>query len=201
LHLVVPDSCYDVPLTNEQVSWHREGIQREFPMKTLRFEPNDVIISADVDEIINGNRIPELVDIVSSYGFARIGMRGFFYYINGFQVPEWSYAFAETYERYKQYESLTLTRWNINGITLKDAGSHFSYLGGNEKIKEKLKATAHVEYSGDDFLGTVDNKLESLNDLFDKKFNQQPITIIEIDELYPRTIRENISEWKEYIKK
>ena len=78
--------------------------------------------------------------------------------------------------------------------------AHFSYLGGVEAIREKIKAFSHDEYNNDKFLSD-ENLLTSIRagkDIFgrDLKFSK-----VEVDASFPAYIQQRIEELEELILK
>ena len=71
---------------------------------------------------------------------------------------------------------------NVYHPRLEDAGWHFSYMGGAERCVQKLGAYSHPEY---DRFGP--HQWKAIKDFFCIKCG-----LVEIDETFPKFIRENI---------
>jgi hypothetical protein len=61
-----------------------------------------------------------------------------------------------------------------------------------------MKNAAHIELNTPEFLDGVKQRFENLDDITGRQ-GKDLLEVIEIDELYPKTIRENISAWQKYI--
>ncbi len=78
---------------------------------------------------------------------------------------------------------------------IENAGWHFSYLGGVEAIKNKIRSYSHVEYNNQDILD--DEKIMTVinegNDLFGRGFH---FNYVAIDESFPDYILKNKERYK-----
>lgn len=189
--------------------WDKEVRQRDFATLNLDIKDDDIFIVTDVDEIINGENIKKIIDATKAHGIIRIGMRLFFYYIN-VQQPYYvcAHPYATTGKRYKENPSLSYLRtgpdrnsgeFHRNSIVVPDCGNHFAWLGGVEKVKQKFDNFCHTEYDTPAIRAGIEERFEKLGNIVGRT-DQPAFVIIDIDELYPRTIRENIQDWTKYIR-
>jgi beta-1,4-mannosyl-glycoprotein beta-1,4-N-acetylglucosaminyltransferase len=79
-----------------------------------------------------------------------------------------------------------------------DAGWHFNNILRPEEIALKLKTFAHSEFSDQKFSSTkvIEDKIEKKIDLFERGHQYLKV---EIDSTYPKQIRENKNQFKEFI--
>jgi hypothetical protein len=79
--------------------------------------------------------------------------------------------------------------------TIQHAGWHFSFLGNNDKAKQKLERFAHSETR---YLSNSDNiqKMLEKNIGFDENTKFEKVII---DEYFPKTIRKNLDRWNSLI--
>jgi beta-1,4-mannosyl-glycoprotein beta-1,4-N-acetylglucosaminyltransferase len=63
-----------------------------------------------------------------------------------------------------------------------DRGWHFSYLGGPEKIREKINAFSHQEMNIPKFTGNIDERVEKGIDLFDRNYKFERVDLKEMPE-------------------
>ena len=83
------------------------------------------------------------------------------------------------------------------GIRVEDGGWHFGYMGGHgekdikKRVQEKVVSAAHQEYNSKHVLNQVTDQIKDGKDIFgrDARFVR-----CEIDESYPRYIREHQKE-------
>lgn len=211
VHLLIDDeSGYrNCDMTDNRFS--RITVERNYPFFKLPIEDDDVFIVLDIDEILNGEKIPQIVEETRKWDFVRLDMRTFCYYINveskfntgGIttegNLAKWAYPYGATGRKCKEAGGdLTLLRVQSMGPILPNCGHHFTYLGGFDKIVDKMKNAAHTELNNPEFLEGVKQRFENLDDITGRQ-GKDLLEVIEIDELYPKTIRENISAWQKYI--
>jgi hypothetical protein len=189
--------------------WDKEVRQRDIAARPFYIENDDVLIVTDIDEIINGENIPRIVAETRRHGLVRLDMRLFFYYINvqqpGYICP---HPYAVTGRIYSENPSLSYLRtgpnrndgtFHANAYHLSNCGNHFGWLGGVEKVKEKFNNFCHTEYDTPEVRAGIEARFEKLDNIVGRT-DQPKFQIIDIDWLYPRTIRENLSAWNKYIR-
>lgn len=85
-----------------------------------------------------------------------------------------------------------LRRWK--GKVMPDAGWHFSYMGGVERIQAKIEAYSHQEFNIPDYASS-----ESLTAALEAGKNfiapNRPLRIVPIDDSYPVYLRENLARF------
>jgi len=189
--------------------WDREVRQRDIAARRFYIENDDIIIATDVDEIISGENIPRIVSATRQHGLVRLDMRLFFYYINVMQP--WyicSHPYAVTGRIYSENPSLSYLRtgpnrndgtFHSNAYHLSNCGNHFGWLGGVEKIKEKFNNFCHTEYDTPEIRAGIEDRFNTLGNIVGRT-DQPAFVVIDIDELYPKTIRDNLSNWTKYIR-
>jgi len=146
IHVVVED----MPAT--QNAWDREHFQRNALRRGLReASHDDIIIIADADEIVSQDSIDILRETT---GFTQINMPMYQYYMNLREQHGWNKVFAYTFDLQDEIPDFNWVRtaqaeafdkFAGRNRKLFNAGWHFTYLGGPEKIREKLQAFSHTE--------------------------------------------------------
>jgi hypothetical protein len=202
-----------------KTAYDREAVQRNYPLKVIPIANDDIVISTDIDEIINSEMIEQIVYETRSRDLVRLGMRLFYYYIDvvvdGYL---WKHPYACTGKVLKQSNDWwhptnlnNLIRQapgnNIDfnrafsfqtGYVLPNCGNHFTYMGGYENLLYKIQNYSHTDYNTPELMSGLKNRMENLEDIIGRT-DQPNKTVIDIDELHPKTIRENISEWQKYM--
>ena len=175
-------------LTNV-MAWKREFWSRlSLSNKIQDANPEDIIMLSDVDEIPNTLLFtPEglnfLKDNIEIHNVISLDLDNFHYNINGFLLEKdftrHSYMpFKITNKKFidKTNTPMTVLR-GISGKCIQDFGWHFSYFGGSEKIKNKLKAFSHTETATKEILNSIDSHVKNhtpflhdliLSDKYDK---------------------------------
>ena len=203
LYLIIDDEMiYKDCKKGDDGSFHsRADAERNYPLMTLPINDYDILIVVDCDEIINGENIPHIIEETRKHGIVRIGMRLFFYNINVLQNQiEWNHPYAIIGKIAKHGNLGTFRSWTgQQGFKMSNCGNHFAWLGGIEKIKEKMKSYSHTEFDTADINNSIQKRFENLEDIVGRSW-MPSLTIIDIDELYPKTIRENLIKWNKYIR-
>lgn len=94
-------------------------------------------------------------------------------------------------------QQVYLKGWNIKFI--EDGGWHFSYLGGIDKVIQKLESFAHTEYNKPEYKNPDKLKelIESGKDIFGRNFEYQ---FIPLDNTFPEFILQNKDKYAHLIK-
>jgi hypothetical protein len=188
--------------------WDKEERQRNLAMSYLEVADDDILIVTDVDEIINGENIEKIIAETRKHSIVRIGMRLFYYHINVIQPNfQWPHAYAATGRVCKE-STLSFLRtgsdrssgvFHTKFVYIPNCGNHFAWIGGTEKIKEKINNFAHEEFDTPEVQAGVEKRFKNLEDIVGRPW-MEALMIVDIDELHPKTIRENIPEWAKYIR-
>lgn len=169
--------------------WHRERFSRaclnlELP-KLLR--KDDVLLHGDLDEIPR----PELVrKHAGKKGVFVFEQRFHYYYLNCVD-PEYKW-FGTRMISARNLKPIQDLRQTPGGTVLLEGGWHLSYMGGKEKIREKLQAFAHQEYNQPEFtdLVKIEQRMNSATDLFERGFKWRYVSKEEALKDLPRLFTE-----------
>ncbi|MCX8489710.1 MAG: hypothetical protein ORN54_01435 [Cyclobacteriaceae bacterium] len=168
--------------------------------------PDDVIIFSDVDEIPKPKLLQEHKENV---GVTIFQQRIYHYFLNCIEVeranmeqPAWWYGSVMTqYKNFKNVKKLRVLR-EINKYkgnkVIKDAGWHFTSLGGVDKIIYKIESFGHDEFNKDEFKSP--KRIKELIENGKSVFGQDiQCRFKEIDDTFPEYIRNNKNKFAEYI--
>ena len=80
----------------------------------------------------------------------------------------------------------------------KNAGWHFNNILSPEEISLKLKTFAHSEFADEKFssVNIIEKKINNQIDLFERNHKYQKV---EVDETFPKYIRNNMKKFKKFI--
>jgi beta-1,4-mannosyl-glycoprotein beta-1,4-N-acetylglucosaminyltransferase len=131
-------------------SWQIEEGQRNFLSTFISAQDhNDYAIVCDVDEVWNPNFADFLRSETINLEVGKLELSFHYYYLNCVGVGQnnkiWTQAFFAKVSYIQANPNLSKIRVNLNIPSITNAGWHFSYLGGAEKISEKINAFAHQE--------------------------------------------------------
>lgn len=163
--VVVPETCPgDLPSQRE--AWSRAALNLLDPGM---FRESDTVLHGDVDEIPRSEVI-----LRNSWkkGIFVLQQRSYYYYLNCVD-PEYRWLGTRMCQvRYlKPFQDLRF--WG--GTILPDAGWHLSFMGGPEKIREKIEAFSCQEYNIPEFtdLEKIAERMRTPTDLFERGYRWQ----------------------------
>lgn len=180
--------------------WDYDNHQKEQIHRGLTdAQPDDWVVISDLDEIPDPKKLKQAMQTPGIHVFRQ---KLFYYYLNcwvkDYQEP------IEIYQGYKpwngsvllQMKDLRKVKTIKEGRNLRDrkppavnyieeGGWHFSYIGGVERVIQKIEAYAHDEVNFDKY--KVSEKMAELmnkgEDLFGRKIKTE---IVELDSTFPQ---------------
>lgn len=132
---------------NDEDTIHRvnEPIMRSFFTTLYDFDPEDIIISVDADEILYREEIQGVIDKVKTNNIVSLKMRQFFYkktYL--WEDIIWRSAIAC---KFKAINPAYPNNWRDTGVPTEDfVGCHFSWCMSTEAMIKKLYTYSHPCY-------------------------------------------------------
>lgn len=169
-------------------SWLLERAQREAILAGLSdAQPDDPILISDVDEF------PDLAtwDHLPG-GFSQ---KLYYWYMNVlWNDTPWRGTVAVPFELLSSPNVFRDIRYNLREC---GKGWHYSYLGGKEKIKEKIMAFAHQEHNTPEKLATIGDRMKVFSTPFCDS-DQRAIGIVPLDG--PEWLLRNRSRYEHLIK-
>ena len=137
----------------ESASWKLENEQRNALTAATAIAGNDdLVIISDLDEIPDPVLLQKIKIPVEP---AALSMLFHYYFLNCQNVGSerwWNGSIVVSGKQFKEITPQALRDNRNNYKRLKKAGWHFSYLGGVEKIKQKIRSFAHTEFNKEEFL-------------------------------------------------
>ncbi len=191
-----------------------EVYQRDSIMHALlnnELNDNDIILCSDLDEIPSSKIFNNLNILLEDQELLHCNQRWHIYYLNNYCKNDWFGTRVCKY-RYLKTQSIDLVRYPTEdrskqkGMILEDSGWHFSYLGGEEKVKEKLESIAYkgnkstwvLHFIDKIFKNRIKKRIENNEDIF---LTNREFSKVDIDENFPTYIIENKNKYKNMIKK
>lgn len=182
-------------------SLQREIRQRDSAFLGLygRADDNDLVLLSDVDEIPNPDMIKSLIGKDLNIPHYLI-MRWYMYWMNNKVSEPWVGTVAFNFKVLKG-KSLDLLRYsskdihNVPGEIVDQGGWHFSYLGGEKAIIEKLKAHPYQGKKAQIsmFLNKVGLKpfFKTIGNNEDILMQNRKFEIVPIDENFPNFLKKH----------
>lgn len=190
IHVVVEDRIQ----TNN--AWVRDSYQRNQIMRGLvNCQPNDLIIISDADEIIRPSSIPALREKLDNlpanepYRVIGCNQHMYRYFINRFDNRDfpWPGTIGLYFKELVKYspDFCRMQLCQSRRIPMLDnAGWHFTYMGGHDRVVTKITSWAHAEHDN------PTNKDPKHTDARARSF-----PLVKIDESYPKYIQDNIDKF------
>ena len=182
-------------------AWSFEHYQRNHILKGIKeAQDDDIIIIADVDEIPNPKTLNPILTHANTIKDLKViifNQYEFYYYLNNLRKNIWTGTKVCHKKLFEDYTPQQV-RCNVEGKNYKDAGWHFSYLGGKEAVKLKLQSFSHQEYNNEETFNKIENSLDKGVDMFER---QIPNKFIPISDIHPQYIIDNQDKYKHLIKK
>jgi beta-1,4-mannosyl-glycoprotein beta-1,4-N-acetylglucosaminyltransferase len=183
-------------LPNNGNAWENEKEQRNhilFALTQLGASDNDIVIISDADEIIRRSTIENYNPISSLTALKMDTYRYYFNCLEGKQNWDMSRVMNFSYLKDKTPDFVRNSGFER---VIHDAGWHFSYMGGYDKIIEKIESFSHTELNTEEFKSKIKYKQESCQSLFGDDFWQ----IVQIDNSFPIEVLKNIKAYQKHIK-
>ncbi len=178
------------------VSGDREHFQKNHIMKGLvGCKDSDIIIMEDLDEIVRPEMIPVIKDLLLNRGFPCVtcSQELHFWFLNVFvkQILEKQGHLGQSsvaclFSTLRRASPQAIRAYKRQFPQIPNAGWHFSYLGGRERILHKINSTFN---SSGDFIEAFNRRPEEILE------NTEDLVIMPIDESYPKFIRDHISKY------
>lgn len=180
-----------------QPDYGRDFYQKECVRRPLvNCQDDDIILISDADEIPNPELLKNINNLDLENNVYSLNQFTYYYYINCLKQKDWYGTKMGLYKNVKKY-SFNEIRGDQNlTTTLDNGGWHFSFMGGEEMVKNKL-----LSYSARDMVNkyVIDSVETNINNGIDPFFRSR-LEMVEIDDTYPTYILDNIDLYKHLIK-
>ena len=212
IHVVVDDT--PPGYTHDRDTFQKNAVGRGLAGCT----DEDIILFSDLDEIPNPEKVKEILadfDPTKIYHFAQ---RMFYCYLNMEEVSGSLLSYAGEFpgverkmwigskmcsyrllrEQNLQLGELRFPERKEIGIRVADGGWHFGYMGGHgeknakKRVAEKVRSAAHQELNKAEILSDVVDNIKDGKDIFGRNASFRRV---EIDETFPRYLREHVKDY------
>lgn len=207
-----PHKSNGMPLSKLSIDFQREVFQRDSIVNGLlgRAEPDDLILISDLDEIPNPDAVRKVVASFVPGNIYNFCQKWFMYYLNVRCEKEW---FGTRICNFSTLEgqSIDLMRYHLENRTeqpgpiVENGGWHFSFLGGEGRVREKLAAYSYQGRRSRLLLQLLDklfphrlrNKILRNRDIFSAG---RIFRVVPIDETFPRYLLDQREKFEEFIR-
>lgn len=201
-------------------TWHYDNHQKEGALKGItEAHPEDLILFSDLDEIPLPNKVLEVRDQTGIRVFEQFISYYFLNYVCTYINDNGGKAIAQKnrdgFARWRgsvmMEKKLITTLKDMRNFrdtegphikVIPDAGWHFSYMGGLDKIIHKIDNWAHAEYNTEEFKSkrAVLNNIISGKDLFNDGMQFKIFDIHASKLPFPESIKSDVTRWKSFVK-
>jgi beta-1,4-mannosyl-glycoprotein beta-1,4-N-acetylglucosaminyltransferase len=195
---------------SNQMGFGRDFFQKECVKLGMKnAQDNDILISSDIDEIPNPEYISRLEEFFESDQLYTFNQTHYCYYLNMIHYSHidntrhnreintnWKGSRMGTWGLLKNYSLNELRAQDNNDII--DSGWHFSWMGGIDRVKNKLKSYSHQENNQTHIIDGVDQMLNTEDIIYD--FRGDKSIKVEIGHDHPEYLINNIDKYKHLIK-
>lgn len=218
IHVIVDD-------TPEGYTHDRDTFQKNAVGRGLKdAKDDDIIIFSDLDEIPDPEKIKSIIDNFDDTKIYHFAQRLFYCYLNMEEISGKLLSYAGDFDNVdkKQWIGSKMCRYSLikeqglmlgelrfperkkDGIRVDNGGWHFGYMGGHgqsdvrARVKEKVISAAHQEYNKAEILSDVSDRIKDGKDIFGR---DSEFRVAEIDDSYPRYLRDHLEEYDHLIYK
>jgi beta-1,4-mannosyl-glycoprotein beta-1,4-N-acetylglucosaminyltransferase len=139
----------------------RDYLQREFlKLGLIDCNEDDLIMVSDLDELSN----PESISYIRKNNITNkcLWQGCYYFHVNTLAHTNWYGAYVVSY---KDIDNVSLT--HIRGQKspkmegIRNGGWHFSFVGGVERVKDKIKSYSHQEFNNSFVLSQIESRMSS----------------------------------------
>ena len=184
-------------------TWSREIYSRNSPMLLSIFNDDDLILTSDLDEIPNPEVIEAKDEWLTDDTHFSFQQKRYVYYINNYETDMWFGTRAATY-KYMRNNTIDNIRENtereekLTGSIITNGGWHFTFCGGEEMVRTKIKSFSHTEHNTSAVMSNLKSRMENNKDPLLRDWYQYHT--VDIDDSFPTYIVENKDKLTKWIK-
>ena len=188
IFLKIHDELFTKGDTSKNVNvndWPNENLQRKYLYNEIKKFPNDSLVSiSDVDEIWDPSKLKQIIENVKKYKICGIEQYLFYYYLNCIKSQIWRGTYFILKGDCEYPDILQYIRNNRERlpIYITNGGWHFSWIGDENKIKEKFNCIAEHDlienYSNEKNINIC---VDEIKDLFGRTGYLGELKIIDIE--------------------
>lgn len=207
-----PHKSGGIPLSKLSLDFQREVYQRDSVINGLLgiAQPDDLIMISDLDELPNPAAVLQVIDSFIPGTIYNLCQKWYMYYFNVVCSNEWFGTRICDFATLKG-RSVDLMRYHLEnrseqpGPVVENGGWHFSFLGGQQRVREKLAAYSYQGRRSKFFLQFLDKvfpqriqrKIENNDDIFN---TGRQFRTVKLDHEFPSYLLANRQRFESLIK-
>jgi beta-1,4-mannosyl-glycoprotein beta-1,4-N-acetylglucosaminyltransferase len=199
INKVIYVEVHDLPDYSLNDIWKAENYQRNCIMRGLegKAQPGDKIFVSDCDELWD----TATADLyIERKDWITFNEHLFYYYVNCQQNCLWNGPIMAPYGSFDSPQTLrNAARSGLNSVF--PGGWHYSYMGGADRIKEKVEniAESHLIIDKIGSLNDIQKKMETATDLWNRPDNYAKKNFINI-QYKPKSLEKFLSIYPYFLK-
>lgn len=183
IHVIVDERHPEMEL------WTREHFQRACIARGLQgCQDNDLILISDLDEIPRSETVQSILPRFKNHWVFAFEMSIYFFQLNRQTLSgetwgggRWIGTVATPYRIFKRVGAQYLRNNKGRFTRILNAGWHFTWMGGKDKIREKMKSVVE---------GNPEQAKSMSEEELDRWINSHPV--VPIDASFPRYVQQNV---------
>jgi beta-1,4-mannosyl-glycoprotein beta-1,4-N-acetylglucosaminyltransferase len=192
-----------------QPHYGRDFYQKECIKRgMINAKDEDILIFSDIDEIPNPEIVLRLDEFYENDELYTFNQNMYCYYFNLLRKSHINNSY-NNHEITHIWKGSRMGNWgniknnSINEIRaqdnndIMDGGWHFSYMGGLERVKQKIEASSAIEWNNNNVINNLEKNLKEEKDVI---FRGDYLIKVDIDETYPQYFLDNLKKFKYLIK-
>lgn len=207
-----PHKSGGIPLSKLSLDFQREVYQRDSVINGLLdlAQPDDLIMISDLDELPNPAAVQQVIDSFISGTIYSLCQKWYMYYFNVVCSNEWFGTRICDFATLKG-RSIDLMRYHLEnrseqpGPVVENGGWHFSFLGGQQRVREKLAAYSYqgrrskflLQFLDKVFPQRIQRKIENNDDIFN---TGRQFRTVKLDHEFPYYLLANRQRFESLIK-
>ena len=180
-----------------QQDYGRDFFQKESVRRALiNCDDNDIIIISDADEIPNPYLLTKINKLDLENVIYSLNQPMYYFYLNVLKESEWCGSKMGYYKNMKKYAFNEIRGDSSLSTIILNAGWHFSFMGGEEMVKNKMLSYSARDMVDNNVLSKIKSNMENNID----PYFRCNLSKVEINSSYPEYILNNLEKYKNMIK-
>lgn len=179
--------------------WEREVYQRNCikdAVDRAGILSDDIAIISDADEVPGLTR-QQILECASKSDITNVSHEMFFYFVNMHKESGWIGSRIVN-RKFLDDKTPDQVRNIKAGVPVVNSGWHWSFLGGYQKMVEKIEAYGHQEFNNALVKSFIKKNVQEGKDIFFR--GNENFTIWDVDERFPTELRNNLAKYSSLIR-
>lgn len=180
----------------------RDAYEKENILRSLQnLNDDDIIMFSDADEIPNIEVVKSIKENFQKNEIYNLEQKHFWFYTNCLREDKWVGNTLLNIDNFKKHSVCSLRKDRL-GKSIPNGGWHFSFMGGGERVKEKIQnygeQSINVPYVTEQPEAFIQSCIDNNHDFYMRPTN---FKIIPVNyENHPKYLVDNQDEFKKYIR-